>query len=221
MEPAFQNRSDQPGRYTLSVGREVEGETFLENTPFGVLLPLLHSVRIGLQKATMNITTKNHTRRGIKMKKIKRILIATDFSDCSKVAFNQAIQLARQLEATLLLAHVLEPINPTYIEPLGYLELNLLQTLDRMAHPLREEGLLVETHLFKGDPAAEIMKAAGDLQCDLIVMGTHGRTGVQRLLMGSVTERVLRASPVPIVAVRQQAAAENKKTLAKEETAAA
>lgn len=154
------------------------------------------------------------------MKKIKRILIATDFSDCSKAAFNQAIGLARQLEATLLLAHVLEPINPAYIEPLGYLELNLLQKLDRMAHPLREEGLLVETHLFQGDPGAEIMKGAGDLQCDLIVMGTHGRTGVQRLLMGSVTERVLRASTIPIVAVRQQAA-ENKKTLAKEETAAA
>lgn len=153
------------------------------------------------------------------MKKIKRILIATDFSDCSKAAFNQAIGLARQLEATLLLAHVSEPINPAYSEPLGYLELTLLQKLDRMAHPLREEGLLVETHLFQGDPPAEIMKGAGDLQCDLIVMGTHGRTGVQRLLMGSVTERVLRASPIPIVAVRQQAA-ENKKPLAKEETAA-
>lgn len=157
------------------------------------------------------------------MKKIKKILISTDFSECSKAAFNEAVQLARQLNAALLLTHVIEPIDiaSSHIEPFGFLELRLLQKLDRMAHPLREEGLLVETHLFKGDPAAEIIKAAGDLQCDLIVMGTHGRTGVQRLLMGSVTERVLRASPVPIVAVRQQAAAENKKTLVKEETAAA
>jgi nucleotide-binding universal stress UspA family protein len=154
------------------------------------------------------------------MKQIKRILVATDFSDYSKEAYAEAIQLARQLKGTVLLTHVIEPIGSVHIEPLAYLELKVGQALDRMAHPAREEGLLVETHLFKGDPAAEIIQAAKDLQCDLIVMGTHGRTGVPRLLMGSVTERVLRASPVPIVAVRQQAA-EEKKPLAKEESAAA
>lgn len=149
------------------------------------------------------------------MKEIKRILIVTDFSDGSKEAYNEAVQLARQLKATLLLAHVLEPIGEpvdfTLAKPPGYLELKLEQALDRIAHPAREEGLLVETHLFKGDPAAEIIKAAEDLRCDLIVMGTHGRTGVTRLLMGSVTERVLRASPVPIVAVRQRPAAKKEK----------
>lgn len=138
------------------------------------------------------------------MKQIKRILVPTDFSDFSKEAYDEAIQLARQLKATLLLAHVVEPIGTPHIEPLGYFELKAGQTLNRMAHPAREEGLWVETHLLKGDPPAEIIKAAEDLQCDLIVMGTHGRTGVRRLLMGSVTERVLRASPVPIVAVRMQ-----------------
>jgi nucleotide-binding universal stress UspA family protein len=155
------------------------------------------------------------------MKQIKRILVATDFSDCSKEAYAEAIQLARQLKGTVLLTHVIEPIGSVHIEPLAYLELKAGQALDRMVHPAREEGIKVETHLFKGDPAAEIIKAAEDLQCDLIVMGTHGRTGIPRLLMGSVTERVLRASPVPIVAVRQRPVAEKKKTLAKEETAAA
>lgn len=139
------------------------------------------------------------------MKTIKRILIPTDFSDCSEEAYHRATQLAHQLQATLLLAHVMETVGILPIEPLGFLELKLLQDLDRIAHPTREEGLLVETHLFKGDPAAEIVKAAVDLRCDLIVLGTHGRTGVPRLLMGSVTERVLRTAPVPIVAVRQQA----------------
>lgn len=157
------------------------------------------------------------------MKKIKRIFIATDFSDTSKEAFNQAVQLARQMDATLLLAHVIEPIDmaASHLEPFGFLELRLQQRLDRMVQPVREEGLLVETHLLKGDPAAEIIKAAGDLQCDLIVMGTHGRTGVPRLLMGSVTERVLRTSPVPIVAVRQPMAAEREKVEAEETTEAA
>lgn len=157
------------------------------------------------------------------MKKIKRIFIATDFSDTSKEAFNQAVQLARQMDATLLLAHVIEPIDmaASHLEPFGFLELRLQQRLDRMVQPVREEGLLVETHLLKGDPAAEITKAAGDLQCDLIVMGTHGRTGVPRLLMGSVTERVLRTSPVPIVAVRQPMAAQREKVEAEETTEAA
>lgn len=157
------------------------------------------------------------------MKKIKRIFIATDFSDTSKEAFNQAVQLARQMDATLLLAHVIEPIDmaASHLEPFGFHELRLQQRLDRMVQPVREEGLLVETHLLKGDPAAEITKAAGDLQCDLIVMGTHGRTGVPRLLMGSVTERVLRTSPVPIVAVRQPMAAEREKVEAEETTEAA
>jgi len=157
------------------------------------------------------------------MKKIKRIFIATDFSDTSKEAFNQAVQLARQMDATLLLAHVIEPIDMavSHLEPFGFPELRLQQRLDRMVQPVREEGLLVETHLLKGDPAAEIIKAAGDLQCDLIVMGTHGRTGVPRLLMGSVTERVLRTSPLPIVAVRQPMAAEKEKVEAEETTEAA
>lgn len=155
------------------------------------------------------------------MKQIKRILVATDFSDCSKEAYAEAIQLARQLKGTVLLTHVIEPVGSVHIEPLAYLELKVGQALDRMAHPAREEGLLVETHLFKGDPAGEILKAAEDLQCDLIVMGTHGRTGISRLLMGSVTERALRASPVPIVAVRPQERAEKKKGGVKGESAAA
>lgn len=147
------------------------------------------------------------------MKKIKRILIATDFSDASKEAFNQAVQLAREMDAILLLAHVIEPIDmaASRLEPFGFLELKLQQRLDRMVQSAREEGLLVEAHLLKGDPASEIIKATGELQCDFIVMGTHGRTGVPRLLMGSVMERVLRASPVPIVAVRQPSAAEREK----------
>lgn len=76
------------------------------------------------------------------MKKIKRIFIATDFSDTSKEAFNQAVQLARQMEATLLLAHVIEPIDmaASHLEPFGFLELRLQQRLDRMVQPVRRRG---------------------------------------------------------------------------------
>lgn len=155
------------------------------------------------------------------MKKIKRILIATDFTDYSKEAFNDAVRLARQLKATLLLTHVIEMVNFPQGIPVRHFEMNLMQKLDRMAHPAREHGLLVETHLLKGDPAAEIVEAAENLQCDLIIMGTHGRTGMARFLLGSVTEHVLRISPVPVLAVRPQTVTEDEKALPNQKTAAA
>lgn len=155
------------------------------------------------------------------MKKIKRILIATDFTDYSKEAFNDAVRLARQLEAILLLAHVVETVNFPQGTSVRHFEMNLLQKLDRMAHPARAHGLLVETHLLRGDAATELIKAAENLQCDLIIMGTHGRTGMARFLLGSVTEHVLRTSPVPVLAVRPQPVPEEEKALPNKKTAAA
>lgn len=140
------------------------------------------------------------------MEKVERILVPIDFSDYSKEAFDAAVTLAGQTHATILLAHVLEPIGSPIdfarFEPPIYPELKIGQTLDRMARPGREKGLLIETHILKGDPPVEIVKATKDLSCDLIVMGTHGRTGMAHLLMGSVAERVIRSSAVPVLVVR-------------------
>lgn len=140
------------------------------------------------------------------MEKIERVLVPTDFSDYSNEAFNVAITLAGQTRATILLAHILEPIGSpidfTRFEPPSYPELKIGQTLDRMARPGREKGLLIETHVLRGDPPTEIVKATKALNCNLIVMGTHGRTGMAHLLMGSVAERVIRSSPVPVLVVR-------------------
>ncbi len=65
-----------------------------------------------------------------------------------------------------------------------------------------DPGVSVERHLLKGDPADEILRLARLSQCDLIVMGTHGLTGLDRLLMGSVAERVLRKAPCPVLTVK-------------------
>lgn len=142
------------------------------------------------------------------MEKVERILVPTDFSDCSTEAFNDAITLARQTKATLLLAHVCDPNGSpvvfVVIGPPVFPKLEIGQALDRIAHHEREKGLLIETHILKGDPSTEIVKAAEDLNCDLIVMGTHGRTGMKHFLMGSVAERVIRSSPVPVLVVRRQ-----------------
>ena len=140
------------------------------------------------------------------MEKIERILVPTDFSDCSTKAFHDAVTLARKTKATLLLAHVFDPntssVDRLLLGPPIFPKLKIGQALDQMAHPEREKGSLIETHLLKGDPPAEIVKAAKEFNCDLIVMGTHGRTGMEHFLMGSVVEQVIRSSAVPVLVVR-------------------
>jgi nucleotide-binding universal stress UspA family protein len=159
------------------------------------------------------------------VKKIEKILVATDFSECSEGAFNEGARLARQLKAALLLVHVVEPVDVALdvvpVMPVAYIERELTRALTQIADRARKEGIPVETDLLRGSPPDEIVRAAVDSGCDLIAMGTHGRRGVARLLTGSVTERVLRASPVPLLAVRLRAAADQKKEHPAEESRAA
>ncbi len=149
------------------------------------------------------------------MDKIEKIFVPTDFSSCSQEAIDYAVFLAEQLNATILLTHVLEPISyPIDFAMIEYADddrMKTVQSLDRIARPWRQKGVRIETHLFKGDPAAEIVKKAKDLECDLIVMGTHGRTGIAHLMTGSVAERVLRTSSLPVLTVRQREEKEGEK----------
>lgn len=140
------------------------------------------------------------------MEKVNKILIPTDFSICSNEALSYGVFLARQLKATLLLTHVMEsigyPLSSISSHPFGHAELRAGQELDRLARPWRKSGVPIETHLLKGTPAADIVSVAQQLECDLIVMGTHGRTGIAHALMGSVAESVIRTSPIPVLTVR-------------------
>lgn len=142
------------------------------------------------------------------MNKIKKIFVPTDFSACSEEAIAYAAFLAEQVNATILLTHILEPINYpidfAMIEAPEFDWMSAGQALDRRAFPWRQRGIQIETHLFKGDPVTEIVKEAKNLECDLIVMGTHGRTGMAHLMMGSVAERVIRTASIPVLTVRQQ-----------------
>jgi nucleotide-binding universal stress UspA family protein len=142
------------------------------------------------------------------MNKVEKIFVPTDFSPCSQEAIAYAVFLAGQLNATILLTHVLEPISYpidfAMIEYADYDQMKTVQALDRIARSWRQKGIQIETHLFKGDPVTEIVKKAKDLECDLIVMGTHGRTGMAHLMMGSVAERIVRTSSVPVLTVRQR-----------------
>jgi nucleotide-binding universal stress UspA family protein len=148
----------------------------------------------------------------------KHILVPHDFSPCAARAERLAAELAEVHEARLLLLHVtfVPGVNPD--TPIGYSEEAEAAPLSRhltgepkarlehLAAVLRARGLRVETAAVVGHLAASILEQAEQHRCDVIVMGTHGRKGIPRLLLGSVTEEVIRRAPIPVVAVRDQQA---------------
>jgi nucleotide-binding universal stress UspA family protein len=136
---------------------------------------------------------------------IRTILHPTDFSPQSAAGYQMACALARDYGARLVLLHV-HPVDMVYGEgyvlppdPAAILE-ELRQELDRMPPP--DPGVRVDRAIEDGDPVTEILETARETGCDLIVMGTHGRTGVGRLLLGSVAEAVLRKAPCPVLTMK-------------------
>ena len=144
------------------------------------------------------------------MFEIRRILCPIDLSETSKPAFEYAVALAAQLGAELELLHVYQL--PAYALPEGGLEIlaglevelenRLQQQLDEFAKHSTEPSVKITTVLVTGVPYVEIIRAAKQRKADLIVIGTHGRTGLAHLLIGSVAERVIRTSEVPVLSIR-------------------
>ncbi len=136
---------------------------------------------------------------------VRVILHPTDFSEHSSYAFHLACSLARDYQARLVLLHVVEP------PPVAYMD-GLVLPIPRIDHgPTLEKlqvlkpsdpQIVVERRLVEGAPAEEILSVARDVGADLVVLGTHGRTGLGRLLMGSVAERVIHKATCPVLTVR-------------------
>ena len=149
------------------------------------------------------------------MTRFRRILMATDFSPASDAAFEEAARLARESGAALTIVHAYEaPINAmaSYWPVDDYLESFVAartQAEARMQELLAREalrGLRVRPVLARGLPAPEIVEAALREQADLIVMGTHGRRGAARLILGSVATSVIALAPCPVLTIRMSAA---------------
>jgi nucleotide-binding universal stress UspA family protein len=135
----------------------------------------------------------------------KTILFTTDFSPASGVAWEVAGALARDYRSRVIVAHVLEPTAVGFNEFAPYAgheedRAAALANLQSIQAPSPRVAL--EYRLLEGDPAQAINEAAAEIGADLIVMGTHGRTGLSRLLMGSVAEEVLRTAPCPVMTIR-------------------
>ncbi len=138
----------------------------------------------------------------------KKILFPTDFSPASEAAFPYACSLARDSGSTLLIVHV-DNTQFAYLGEGMYLPPPTASNpeVERMLGEVvpKDKGVACEHRLVVGDAALEIMRVAQEANVELIVMGTHGRGGLSRLLMGSVSEAVVRSAPCPVLTLKQPA----------------
>jgi nucleotide-binding universal stress UspA family protein len=150
---------------------------------------------------------------------IANILVPVDFSPHAECAFTYATRLAERFGAKLALLYVVDDSFVTggwsseiYVPNVPELMENLIADAGRRLATLKASaaalGLTAETAVIRGRPAHAIVEHAKNGGFDLIVMGTHGRTGVSHVVMGSVAERVLRKAPCPVLTVRGTEAVE-------------
>jgi nucleotide-binding universal stress UspA family protein len=158
-----------------------------------------------LRKAECAVLASRGSRLLRENEPIRVIVHPTDFSECSEPALQVARRLAHDHKARLVILHVAPPeiiIDGTpavAIDPLVY-RIPLEEVCERVDG--RDLKCRPDPWLGRGDPAAEILRRTRELQGDLIVLGTHGRSGLGRLLMGSVAESVLRGADCPVLTVR-------------------
>ncbi len=139
---------------------------------------------------------------------IRTILVPTDFSECSLEAMKYAMGLAELLTSRVVFLHVVEPLayGPELTASYPVFDPGLTKKFAEMMHDwveqVKVQGIPVEWHIELGSSFAEIRSAAARYGADLIVMGTHGRTGVGHLLLGSVAERVVQHAPCPVLTVK-------------------
>jgi len=139
------------------------------------------------------------------MSLFRTILLATDFSEPSEAAYLLAYNLARLHLARLVAAHVVQTpvLADVGGDPTPETESWLREVREKL-HDLRPAypTIAVEHRLLEGEPAEQIVRLANELNCDLIVLGTHARSGLPRLVLGSVAEEVLRSAPCPVLIVK-------------------
>jgi universal stress protein A len=146
------------------------------------------------------------------MIKLQRLLLPTDFSEFSAAARMYACAFADQFQADLHVLHVIQDLAPLVPEPgaalappvdyLRELELNAQAMLERVIDPQWSAGKTIVRAVRQGPPFLEIVRYAQEANIDLIVMGTHGRSALAHMLMGSVAEKVVRKAPCPVLTVR-------------------
>ena len=141
----------------------------------------------------------------------KAILFATDFSESSEHAFQYALSLARKFESRLGIIHVInEPVDLRgfYVPHISFdkleeeIEQGACKLMEKFCRSQAQDYTKIESFVVPGIPYDEIIKKAEEIDADLIILGTHGRTGLDHVLFGSTAEKVVRKSPVPVMTIR-------------------
>ena len=169
-----------------------------------------------VRMAPCPVLTVPESARHARVVNLGRILVAVDFSDCSRRALERAAELASAFAARLYVVHAWQV--PVFVSPDAMVgeSPRQLQTLARLAEQeaqsnlssfvdeARKDGVPVDaTRLLTGEPANAIVLEAGQANYDMVVLGTHGRTGVKHLVLGSVAEKVVRRASRPVMTVRE------------------
>jgi universal stress protein A len=140
---------------------------------------------------------------------LKKILAATDFSECSRKAFHYAVCLGKQYKAELILLHIFEPAPPQVdILEGAMMDTSLHEDLARQLEDWRcQASAEVKTSPILRDgtlPYKQIVAIAQELEADLIIVGNRGRNAIGRALMGSTAEKVVRFAPCPVLVIRER-----------------
>ena len=146
------------------------------------------------------------------MSQFRRILHASDFSPASRPAFRRALDLARANRASLTVVHVYSAFIPVmgegyvggqvYDKILADIRTDALRRLGRLVAQARKKGVRAKGLAMEGIPHDRIVRAARSTRADLIVLGTHGRSGLGRVFLGSVAARVVTLAPCPVLTIR-------------------
>lgn len=141
----------------------------------------------------------------------KTILFASDFSQGSDFAFQSALSLARKFDSKLIVIHIInEPVDLRgfYVPHISFdkleeeIEQGAEKLMDQFCRTHMKDFENYQSFVLPGIPYDEIIKKAVEFKANLIVLGTHGRTGLDHVLFGSTAEKVVRKSPIPVMTIR-------------------
>ncbi|MDO8549180.1 MAG: universal stress protein [Ignavibacteria bacterium] len=146
--------------------------------------------------------------------KINKVLVPIDFSDYSKSSLKYAVNFAKLFDASLILVYVIEPViyPPDFsmgqiaIPTLGLeMDKRAKEELDKLAEKEIPSGVSVKKIIKTGKPFVEIIETAAEENVDIIIIATHGHSGVEHILFGSTAEKVVRKAPCPVLTLREPA----------------
>ena len=180
---------------------------------------VLGALCLDLQLSADSVQCQYRTKNKVQKTKIdvamniRSILLPTDFSECGNYALSYAASLARTFKASIICLNVIEPIVPTVgysgmTEPMPIADIaeQMEDSAERELPKLAEcdecAGLNVEEMVAHGEAASEIVRVAKERAVDLIVIASHGRTGLGRILFGSTAEAVVRHAACPVLVVK-------------------